>query len=91
MATIIVSVLSGAEPRLAIVKQWHMAWLWYLLPGVRIYFELKREKNETNAKQTWFVEAYINEHISPFSYLYRSKEVTEYLGYTFGRTGFDVG
>lgn len=35
MSTLIVSVLSGCQPRLASARRWHLTWLWYMLPGVR--------------------------------------------------------
>ncbi|PLN78819.1 P-loop containing nucleoside triphosphate hydrolase protein [Aspergillus taichungensis] len=33
MSTLIISALSGCQPRLASAKRWHLAWLWYMLPG----------------------------------------------------------
>ena len=33
MTSLIVSVLNGMSPRLAQVNQWHLKWLWQLIPG----------------------------------------------------------
>lgn len=34
LLSIVIAVLSGHAPRLETVKGWHLAWLWYLFPGV---------------------------------------------------------
>ncbi|PLB41743.1 P-loop containing nucleoside triphosphate hydrolase protein [Aspergillus candidus] len=73
MSTLIVSVLSGCQPRLASARRWHLTWLWYMLPG------------------TWYAEAYISVHITPLAYLYDTQAAAQYMGYTFGRLGLDVG
>lgn len=42
MASLIVGVLSGASPRLAKARAWHLVWLWRASPGVwlaEIYFD----------------------------------------------------
>jgi ABC-type multidrug transport system permease subunit len=34
LITIVLGMVSGYAPRLAKVQEWHLAWFWYLSPGV---------------------------------------------------------
>ncbi|TVY43730.1 ATP-binding cassette sub-family G member [Lachnellula occidentalis] len=40
---------------------------------------------------TWFNEAFLTGHTSPFSYLYDKDAVDAFTGFTTGRSGFDIG
>lgn len=39
----------------------------------------------------WYSEAFVNEHVSPSGYLFDLGQAGRETGYTFGRTGFDIG
>ncbi|GIC88963.1 uncharacterized protein Aud_005365 [Aspergillus udagawae] len=73
LATIVIAVFGGSEPRLPTVKGWRLEWLWYMSPGM------------------WYSEAFVNEHVAPFAYLYNLDAASLETGYTFYRTGFDIG
>lgn len=45
----------------------------------------------TGIYQTWYSEAWFSEHTLPFSYLYDVDVAARFVGYTTGRTSFDIG
>ena len=37
LVTIVIAVFGGSEPRLPLVRGWHLEWLWYMSPGVSVH------------------------------------------------------
>jgi hypothetical protein len=39
----------------------------------------------------WYSEAFVSEHVTQYAYLFDLGAAAHSTGYTFGRTGFDIG